>query len=136
MTDFDANLDFETLSLYFENRKGGPTDTERFEVKIHRSGTVRVEIGRVTYYGFWQQIPSIVRIDVLLKELHDWREGDRRLGSFAYERADDSATTFSPMRATPGLEAFLNSVIEQIDKRFHAQCRDILACYDEKGAAR
>ncbi|EMI55519.1 hypothetical protein RSSM_03044 [Rhodopirellula sallentina SM41] len=124
-----AQTDFETLTLHFDRPVSGRTDREYFKIIIHHSGTVRVEIGRFTYYGFWQQIPNIVKIDVVVKDLHD-TEDDAHFGSHAFDRGNEQEIVFTRSQKTQGLRGFVGSVIEQIDERFHDQCRRVLGRYD------
>jgi hypothetical protein len=120
---------FNILTIRFLNQKGErKTDWEHFDIAIHRSGTVAVEVGRLTHYTFRQQIADIVRIDSVLNVLHP-TESDEHFGSFTLEYKNDSETISQRACHTLKLVEFVESVICQIDERFHDQCREIIDSY-------
>ena len=61
----------ETVTIHFLRRKDRVTDWERFDIMVHSSGTVAVEIGQLSHYTFHQQLPMIVQVEGFLAELED-----------------------------------------------------------------
>jgi len=115
----------ETVTIHFLRRKDRVTDWERFDIMVHSSGTVAVEIGQLTHYTFHQQLPMVVQMDGFLAELEDATREDA-FGSYSIRYEGDCLIEGTPLRSTANLKAFVDSVIDRIDSRFQRQCREII----------
>lgn len=119
----------EEIEIRFMLKNGSKmTDWERFEIFVHHSGTVAVEVGRVTYYTFRQQIDDCVRVEAMLAVLSPAdSSSDTSFGSFCVKRKGQTEVVSVAAMRTQGLIDFVESVVQKMDCRFHDQCRNILA---------
>jgi len=118
----------ETVGIHFMKRCGTTTtDWQRFEIFVHCSGTVAIEVGRLTHYTFRQQLHSRQSIAKLLVQLRE-SESSEHFGSYSMETSEkESEIKSNRIAPNQTLNDFLDQIIDQIEPRFQQQCRDILA---------
>ena len=117
----------ETVDIHFIKRNGpSTTDWERFEIFVHCSGTVAVEIGRLTHYTFRQQLPLGLNVTKILVQLRE-SESTERFGSYSLKTNEQQSDIKSTqIGKNDWLNGFLEQIIGEIEPRFKQQCRDIL----------
>ena len=112
--------------LFMKGRGGPPANWERFELSIHRSGTVTVEVSHVGFYTFSQQFKSRLSIPKILGNLSDAESGTA-FGWYSI-KTEPQWNQIESIRIekTAWLNQFLNHTVDNIEPRFQQQCRDIM----------